>query len=164
MNLIKIDDFNNNIFSNLLEKYLEEINNYEYIEKDKKDLRGPKWLEYFYETSVHFGYFIEFNNEICGFVLVCNKCFYSSDDRYFLSEFYIAKEYRRLGLGKDAATRLFTTLKGKWELSVHPRNLTSIRFWDSVLENLCPNKYNVFKGISGVFDSVDANIYTFEIN
>ena len=54
--------------------------------------------------------------------MVCDYCYVSKDKRYtFMSEFCYEK-YRRSGIGKYAAKKVFGMHPGKWELTVHPNN------------------------------------------
>jgi aminoglycoside 6'-N-acetyltransferase I len=53
--------------------------------------------------------------------------------RFRLSEFFILKRYRRTGIGLRAAQALFDRFRGRWQLSILPRNAPAIAFWCRVL-------------------------------
>lgn len=160
MKLTKIDISNIDAFNKMFELYLEELNQYFEIEKDEQGNRRNIWLEYYYEASFHEGFLLENNNKFIGFCLVCNKTFYLHDNRMFLSEFYIDKNYRKNNYGKLFATKIFNNYKGDWELSVHPKNEISIKFWEKVIASVDINFKKTFN-VKGVFEKDDAIIYDF---
>jgi len=53
--------------------------------------------------------------------------------RFRLAEFFILNRYRRTGIGLRAAQALFDRFRGRWQLSVLPRNAPAIAFWRRVL-------------------------------
>ena len=160
MKLIKINNSNIDNFNNMFEEYLEELNQYFKIEKDEYGNRRTEWLEYFYNSDFHEGYYLEIDNNLAGFCLVCDTTFYLNDNRLFLSEFFINKKYRKNHYGKEFALKIFNYYKGNWELSVHPKNLISIKFWEKVISCVDVD-YKKTYDIEGVFENENAIIYDF---
>jgi predicted acetyltransferase len=52
---------------------------------------------------------------------------------YHMSEFFVRKVHRRLGIGRDAATLIFDRFAGEWEIVEYLRNPGSVTFWRRVL-------------------------------
>jgi predicted acetyltransferase len=52
---------------------------------------------------------------------------------YNMSEFFVRKEHRRVGIGRDAATLIFDRFAGEWEIVEYQRNPGAIAFWRRVL-------------------------------
>jgi predicted acetyltransferase len=50
-----------------------------------------------------------------------------------MGEFFIARQYRRLGFGKSVATALFDNFGGFWEVREMPTNGPAQAFWRSVI-------------------------------
>lgn len=60
---------------------------------------------------------------------------------YHMSEFFIRKPYRRLGVGRDAARLIFDRFAGEWDIVEYQRNPDSVTFWRRVLSSYCKGRY-----------------------
>jgi predicted acetyltransferase len=60
---------------------------------------------------------------------------------YHMSEFFILKPHRRLGIGRDAAKLIFDRFAGDWEIVEYQRNPDSVIFWRRVLASYCKGRY-----------------------
>jgi predicted acetyltransferase len=58
-----------------------------------------------------------------------------------MSEFFIRKPYRRMGIGRDAATLIFNRFAGVWELVEYQRNPGAVAFWRRVLTTYCKGRF-----------------------
>ena len=61
--------------------------------------------------------------------------------RHRLSEFYIRREDRRRGLGREAAALIFTRFPGDWLVSESARNAGAIAFWRKVIAAYTRGRY-----------------------
>jgi predicted acetyltransferase len=52
---------------------------------------------------------------------------------YNMSEFFVRKAHRRIGIGRDAATLIFDRFAGEWEIVEYQRNPGAVAFWRRVL-------------------------------
>jgi predicted acetyltransferase len=52
---------------------------------------------------------------------------------YRLSEFFVLRKFRRLGVGRDAATLIFNRFAGQWEVTEYVRNPGAVSFWRQVI-------------------------------
>jgi predicted acetyltransferase len=52
---------------------------------------------------------------------------------YTMSEFFVRKSHRRVGIGRDAATLIFDRFAGTWEIVEYLRNPAAVKFWRRVL-------------------------------
>ena len=71
-----------------------------------------------------------------GFALVTRPRISAAAEKsadYLLSEFFIRRPHRRVGIGRDAATLIFDRFAGEWEIVEYDRNPTAIAFWRGVL-------------------------------
>jgi predicted acetyltransferase len=50
-----------------------------------------------------------------------------------LSEFFVLRKFRRLGVGRDAATLIFNRFAGQWEVTEYARNPGAVNFWRQVI-------------------------------
>jgi predicted acetyltransferase len=52
---------------------------------------------------------------------------------YRMSEFFVRKQHRRVGMGRDAATLIFDRFAGDWEIFEYLRNPGAVAFWRRVV-------------------------------
>ncbi len=77
-------------------------------------------------------------SEPVGFALVTRPRIRSAGEPaadYRMSEFFILKEHRRAGMGRDAATLIFDRFAGSWEIVEYSRNPGAVAFWRRVIGN-----------------------------
>lgn len=60
---------------------------------------------------------------------------------YHLSEFFVESQYRRLGVGREAATLIFNRFAGQWEVTEYMRNAGAVAFWRRVLGTYAAGRY-----------------------
>jgi len=71
------------------------------------------------------------DGKLAGFALVRQI----ADDpaTYDMGEFFILRKYRRSGLGRDTACRLFDRFEGLWEVRELPSNTAAQAFWRRII-------------------------------
>ena len=52
---------------------------------------------------------------------------------YRLAEFFVIRDARRLGVGREAAELIFSRFEGSWEITEMLRNQDAVAFWRSVV-------------------------------
>ncbi len=75
-------------------------------------------------------------SEPVGFALVSRPRIPAAGEtsaNYQMSEFFVRKAHRRLGVGRDAATLIFDRFAGEWEIVEYLRNPGAVTFWRRVL-------------------------------
>ena len=93
--------------------------------------------------------------------MVCGFCYVSEDtDTLFMSEFFVMKKYRRQGIGKKAAIEVLQMHPGKWELTIHPNNPVSHKFWKSVIAQVSDTEIRI---VENVEDDAPATAYLFRV-
>jgi predicted acetyltransferase len=60
---------------------------------------------------------------------------------YTMSEFFVRKQHRRVGIGRDAATLIFDRFAGDWEIVEYQRNPGAVLFWRRVLSAYCGGRF-----------------------
>ncbi|WP_216830802.1 GNAT family N-acetyltransferase [Alkalihalobacterium elongatum] len=152
------------ILARLIELYEYDFSEFENSDVNALGLYGYSYLDYYWTEKGRFPYFIKVNSKLAGFVMVCDYCYISKDpDTLFMSEFFVMKKYRKQDIGKFAAKEVFKLHKGKWEMTVHPKNPVAIKFWTNVIEESVGKNYKYHENIEGVYDEALAIAYTFEI-
>ena len=75
-------------------------------------------------------------SEPVGFALVSRPRIHAAGEAsadYHMSEFFVRKAHRRVGIGRDAATLIFDRFAGEWEIVEYLRNPGAVTFWRRVL-------------------------------
>lgn len=144
------------ILSNLLEKY-----NYEFSQYDERDvndfgLYGYKYLDNYWTENRRHAFFIKVNKKLAGFVMV-RKLDEADKNTYSISEFFIMYKYRRLGLGRYSAYKMFDMFKGDWGFFYHKKNETSKHFWHNIVNEYTNGNYKLIKS-----DDSDNDILKFK--
>jgi predicted acetyltransferase len=61
---------------------------------------------------------------------------------YHMSEFFVRKPNRRIGIGRDAARLIFDRFAGDWEIVEYMRNPGAVAFWRRVVATYCGGRYS----------------------
>lgn len=61
-----------------------------------------------------------------------------------IAEFFVMKKYRRKGVGRVAAMKIFDMFHGGWEISQWINNLPAQNFWGKVIAEYTNGKYDMF--------------------
>jgi predicted acetyltransferase len=82
--------------------------------------------------------------EAVGFALVSRPRIPTAGEttaNYRMSEFFVRKQHRRVGIGRDAATLIFNRFAGEWEIIEYQRNPGAVAFWRRVLAGYGEGRY-----------------------
>jgi predicted acetyltransferase len=60
---------------------------------------------------------------------------------FSMAEFFIARAWRRRGIGSQAVRLLFDRFDGQWLISEHVRNTTAVKFWRRVVAAYTRGQY-----------------------
>ena len=131
------------VIQNLMQFYIYDFS--EYVKYDVADnglfAPYPHLDDYWKETNNKFPYIIKKDDKYIGFVLV--KFIESQERMYFsIAEFFILKKYRRTGIGKAIAIKVFNLHKGQWEVFQKESNKPAQIFWKKVIEEYTKGQYN----------------------
>ena len=98
-------------------------------------------MDYWEGNNNSFPYVIKMDDKYVGFVLV--KLIYKSIDRNYFSiaEFFILKKYRREGIGKAIAIKVFNLHKGHWEVYQKNTNRPAQIFWSKIISEYTKEQF-----------------------
>jgi predicted acetyltransferase len=140
--LKRVAEEDKQVLRNLLELY-----QYDFSEFDKRDINrhglyGYTYLDHYWTDSGRYPFFIMADHVLAGFVLVSNFCYLCAPgEARSISEFFVLKKYRRMGVGQAAAKAVFAMYPGKWEILQHPENTISLKFWENIITDLSRGQY-----------------------
>ncbi len=152
------------ILRNLLEKYDYEFSQWDNRDVNKLGLYGYDYLDCYWTEEKRWAYFIEVDEKLAGFIMINNYPEADEETDYSLAEFFVLYKYRRCGIGKFAAIKVFDMFHGKWQLKRHPKNIASVHFWDSVVSEYTKGKYQLVESYpnSEYNDGTLGDIFFFE--
>ena len=147
------------LLSNLLELYMHDLSEIFPIKVGADGRFGyDKLALYWSEPVTHFAYLIRSNSDVAGFALVTRGSPATDDSNDLdVSEFFILRSYRRSGIGRHAAFRLWDSLPGRWVVRVSEMNRAGLAFWEGAIreytqgawrEKMHPGKTHMFRVFS----------------
>jgi predicted acetyltransferase len=91
---------------------------------------------------------ILYNDEPVGFAMVHRRTATqtapaagATSGEFSMAEFFIARPWRRRGIGAQAVRLLFDRFDGHWLISEHVRNTVAVNFWRRVVAAYTRGKY-----------------------
>ncbi len=130
------------VLASLLQLYLYEFSQFTNEEYNEKGVYTYKYFEQYWLENNRKPFFIISDNKIVGFVLI-NLDDPESSERgiHTISEFFVAKIYRKQQIGTKAAELAFNMYRGRWIIRELINNLGAQEFWHKVLESYTSNSY-----------------------
>ena len=88
-----------------------------------------------------------------GFALVDDAVKVGADG-HWMDQFFILKKYRRCGIGRTLAIRVFAELPGKWEVGQMLNNHAAQTFWRAVIANFTSDHFQEHKLTGGWWEGL----------
>jgi predicted acetyltransferase len=123
------------VLSNLLELYIHDLSSIFSLELGQDGRFGYHKLPlYWSEPERRFPFLIHCGAHIAGFALITRGSPASDNPEDFdVAEFFIARRYRRSGLGRKAVALLWNQFSGRWVVRVSEGNPNAYHFWTRVI-------------------------------
>ena len=127
-----------------------ELYNYDFSEFSNDDLNeygyfGYSRIDDYWNEEGRYPFFVRVDGKLAGLVLVRSCSEYMDLQRpHNIAEFFIMKKYRRKGVGRVAAMKIFDMFPGGWEVSQWANNLPAQNFWKQVISEYTSEKYDMF--------------------
>ncbi|MFA6518882.1 MAG: GNAT family N-acetyltransferase [Candidatus Shapirobacteria bacterium] len=99
-----------------------------------------KYLDSYWEKPNRYPYFIKVDGKIAGFALINSYLLVLTEGKT-ISEFYVKKEFRKNGIGSEAARLVFTQSPGKWENRQIRENPKAHTFWLKFIAEFTNNNF-----------------------
>lgn len=87
------------------------------------------WLPRYWSNPACAVYFIHVGGALAGFALLDRTSHVGDAVDVNVSEFFVARPYRRGGVGSAALGALIAGHPGEWEIAMMPRNIPAQSFW-----------------------------------
>lgn len=101
-----------------------------------EDGRFPPYpfLDAYWEDPERAAFLIRAGGALAGFVLLNRHSHSGKPADWNVAEFFVARHYRRGGVGRQAALAAITARPGQWEIAVARRNAPAQTFWRGVVD------------------------------
>ena len=127
------------LIEGLLRFYVYDFSEMEPADSDRFDFdaRGgyPPWPDlgdYWTRPGYH-PLLILAGSKVAGFALVNTRSHQGGEVERNMGEFFIARKYRRGGVGAAAVALILAALPGTWEVAVAARNAVALAFWPGAI-------------------------------
>jgi predicted acetyltransferase len=78
-----------------------------------------------------------------GFALIHRKSRITEDpETWDMAEFFVMRQYRRKGVGSQAALQLFEQFRGRWEVREVHANVAATHFWRAVVAHHTSGRFS----------------------
>jgi len=122
------------IVENLMQLYLHDFSEFEALEIQEDGRYVYEFLDLYWQDPNRYPFLFRADNRIVGFALLrYNVDFRTMQDRMELIEFFILRSFRRKGIGRQAAERLWDLFPGRWSLRVTNANTVGLAFWRRII-------------------------------
>jgi predicted acetyltransferase len=123
---------------NLIQLYIHDFN--DFLAPERKIGLGEDGrfadvlkLERYWTEADRAVWFIRVGGQLAGFALLNRQSHCGRHVDFNMGEFFIARTYRRDGIGWRAAVDLINMHPGQWEIAIGARNLPAKAFWPRVV-------------------------------
>lgn len=164
LTLVPVQKSEKEILRNLMEKYDYEFSQYDRRDVNELGLFGYDWLDCYWTEEKRHAFFIKADEKLAGFVMVCDCSETREPCDYGIAEFFVMYKYRRLGVGSFAARSVWDLFHGSWQLKLHPKNETSVQFWQKTVSSYTNGNFRLVQACPGTEydDGTPGDIYFFE--
>jgi predicted acetyltransferase len=121
------------IIRNLLELYVYDYSEYMGWDVGQHGLFGYKYLDHYWTEPGRVPLLIRANGKLAGFVLVRIRHGDEEGPEASIAEFFVMRRYRRQGVGRIVARRVFDMFPGRWKVAQMQENTTGRDFWRAVI-------------------------------
>lgn len=133
------------VFVQMMELYKYDFSEFSDDDINEFGFFGYPYIDAYWNESGRYPFFIRVDGKLAGFVLVRSCCEHADlSNPHNIAEFFVMKKYRRKGIGKTAAMKIFNMFSGGWEISQWANNLPAQNFWKQVVGEYTNGKYDMF--------------------
>lgn len=157
--VVPVSESEKDVLANLMQLYRYDSSEYNDDEIDpsgKFDIGS--YFDFYWTEAERHPFFIKSEDQLVGFALVREF----EPAKYSIAEFFVARKYRRSGIGKRAAYLLFNRFSGEWHVAQEEDNIPAQLFWRAIIAEYCGGDFEESaspsqpKGPKQIFRSRDA--------
>lgn len=119
------------ILANLLELYAHDFSEFSDLELGPDGRFGYRDLWLYWSKPDRHPFLVRIDGRLAGLILVKRGSAISGDQAVWdMAEFFVARGYRRRGVGTKMAHEVWRRLPGRWEVRVMESNSSALLFWE----------------------------------
>lgn len=116
-------------FLNLYNLYLYDLSQYTGEDPKENGQFDPTNTYLYLERDELHPFFIKYEEQIIGFILVCSPPFVPEGVDYIIQELFLLKKYRGNNLASTSVAEILDRFRGKISISQLEENRPAVRFW-----------------------------------
>lgn len=130
------------ILRHLVELYVYDFSEFMQWDVDEHGLFGYKYLDHCWTDPDRHPFLIRVGGRLAGFALV--RAIESSGQEriHSMAEFFVLRKYRRQGVGREAARRIFDLFPGRWSVAQIEENHPAQIFWHKVISEYTNGEFD----------------------
>lgn len=144
----RVPEQKKSVLRNLLELYQHDHSEWDGADLNERGLYGYTYFEDYWTEDGRHPFIVRVDGKLAGFVLVRTPPNTGGENR--ISEFFIARKYRRRGIGRIVAFRVFDMFSGRWEVAQVESNHIARAFWEQAISQYTKGRYEqteeIYKG------------------
>jgi predicted acetyltransferase len=122
------------ILANLLELYAHDFSEFHPVTLGPDGRFGYQPLPLYWREPDRHPFLVRVDGKWAGFVLVKRGSEFSGNAAVWdVAEFFVARAYRRLGIGTEVAHEVWRRFPGQWEIRVMESNVSALDFWQRAI-------------------------------
>ncbi len=130
------------ILRSLLEFYKYDSSEFDGGDVNSHGLYGYKYLDHYWTEDGRHPILVRVNGNLAGFALVRQLEKAENGEIYYsIAEFFVMKKYRRKGVGRHIAFRVFDMFEGNWKVAQVEENEIAKKFWRKTIGEYTNNNY-----------------------
>ncbi len=130
----------------MFELYLHDFSGMEHSDLDEDGFFVPRadaWLARFHDSPGRRALLLRVGGKPAGFALLDDQSpMPGSADYQYVAAFFVARAYRRRGLGEAMAREIFRRWPGRWQVLEIRANPDAQRFWRRVIGDITNGAYD----------------------
>ena len=127
------------VVRHLLQLYLHDFSEFDGDEVNATGLYHYPWVEEYW-CAPKAAFLFKAAGNYAGFCLVDQDVLLPNSE-HSISEFFVLRKYRRSGLGRFAASSIFSSRPGAWEVAQHESNVPAQAYWRNVIAEYANGSY-----------------------
>lgn len=132
LRLIDVHEDDKAVLANLIQFYRYDLSEFRGYDLTPHGTYVYRYLDHYFTDSNRQARFIEVGGHLAGFCLTRHL----GSDLRLMGDFFVVRAYRHQGIAQRAATLVFTTSPGRWQVAVGHDNTAALRFWTRLITSI----------------------------
>lgn len=142
LQLIEASRAHRSVLERLMQLYLYDFSEFEGLDVEQDGLYENEHLDLYWTESGRHAFLISVDDRLAGFVLVNSYvCLEENKGAKSIAEFFVMRKYRRQGVGRMTAGKIFDLMPGKWEVRQISSNAAGQNFWRKVISEYTGGRF-----------------------